>query len=439
MPKSPVPILSKIFHAIKQIIQKKFSGELQLQRGDRQWSIFFRGGRIIYATDNYHRVRRWQRVVRQCEVQFVPGGVLASDLPLWEYVWLELGVGSGDLALETAQQVIEKSLWEVLVVAAGYPNTTLHWEGQAQGKDGALKFKNLHLPFKALEPLAKEVYKLHQRLRSLGIPIDYLDSAPMFHQANWAMKPEGSGMTTYLGLVPLLNGRRTMLDVMVTMRQPLAIVAHIMRHLTRKDAVEFRPLEDRPMTVLPPFAPKTKAASMAAATTTKYKTTADRVPLVACVDDSPQVCATMEAIVKRAGYRFISTQDSVKAVSLLLRHQPDLIFLDLIMPIVNGYEVCKQLRRVKRFKTLPIAILTGNDGAIDRVRAKVVGASDFIAKPIHPDKIQGLLQKYFAPRLGNGSAVNRSLPTPAVRRALEPSAFDLRSPLLPLDGEMAVG
>ena len=94
---------------------------------------------------------------------------------------------------------------------------------------------------------------------------------------------------------------------------------------------------------------------------------------------------------------------------------------------------------MKRFKTLPIAILTGNDGAIDRVRAKVVGASDFIAKPIHPDKIQGLLQKYFAPRLGNGSAVNRSLPTPAVRRALEPSAFDLRSPLLPLDGEMAVG
>ena len=443
MPPSPAPVLSKVFRAIKQAIQQKASGKLILRRGDRQWFIAFRAGKILYATDNYHRVRRWQRMLRQNSIQFVPHGVLSPQLPLWEYTWLELGVNAGDIAIAAAQQVIEKSLWEVLVVAAGYPNLTLRWSGLSPEESlPPLTCEKLYLPLRELEPLAKDVHKLHQRLRALGIAMDYLDGAPVFQQANWAVKPGNSETTTYIGLVPLLNGRRTMLDVMVTMRQPLAIVAHIMRHLIRKDAVEFRTLRDRPLTILPPFAPNTRAASMAAATTTKHKTS-HKVPLIACVDDSPQVCADMEAIIKGAGYRCISTQDSLQAVSLLLQEKPDLVFLDLIMPIVNGYEVCKQLRRVKRFKTIPIAIVTGNDGAIDRVRAKVVGASDFIAKPIESNKILALLQKYFSSQQLSSpkrSAIEQS-PIPSPIQSLDPSSHlrDLRSPFLPLREKPAAG
>ena len=155
----------------------------------------------------------------------------------------------------------------------------------------------------------------------------------------------------------------------------------------------------------------------------------------------------MGSIVKQAGYRYVSTQDSVKAVSLLLQEQPDLIFLDLIMPIVNGYEVCKQLRRVKRFKAVPIAILTGNDGAIDRVRAKVVGASDFIAKPIQKKKIMATLQRYFA---HSQASVNRAtqstsrvdgVKTKILSPAMGPvvSLQELRSPLGRLRSEAAPG
>ena len=113
------------------------------------------------------------------------------------------------------------------------------------------------------------------------------------------------------------------------------------------------------------------------------------------------------------------------------------------MPIVNGYEVCKQLRRVKHFKTIPIAILTGNDGAIDRVRAKVVGASDFIAKPIQADKIHALLQKYFssdlkAPRASPSSSEVVSVATQSLENPSAPLR-DLRSPLLQLKGEAAAG
>ncbi|NJM57779.1 MAG: response regulator, partial [Synechococcales cyanobacterium RU_4_20] len=69
-------------------------------------------------------------------------------------------------------------------------------------------------------------------------------------------------------------------------------------------------------------------------------------------------------------------------------------FLDLVMPVASGYELCKQIRRVSAFKDIPIVILTGNDGVIDRVRAKMVGATDFVGKPVKADKIIPLLDKY---------------------------------------------
>ncbi|MGD1938533.1 MAG: response regulator [Cyanophyceae cyanobacterium] len=418
-----VSILNKVLQVVKQATQKKASGELRLQRGGRQWFIAFHKGKIVYATDNHHRVRRWQRVVRQREVQFVPNGGISPQISLWEYHWLSLGVKAGGIVITTAQAMIEKALWEVLVVATGYADVALSWhKATPEERQQLEQDSDVYLPLESLEPLAKSVLKVHQRLRALDISIDSLDLAPVFKDADWGRKPGSSENTTYIGLVPLLNGRRTTLDVMVTMRQPLPIVAHIMRHLIRKDAVEFCPISDRPLVNLPPFAPNaqnklntqshrgtgtasaardtsTTALSMVQAAATvdgAGQTSGNDIPLIACVDDSPQVCALMGSIVQQAGYRYVSTQDSVKAVSLLLQEQPDLIFLDLIMPIVNGYEVCKQLRRVKRFKTVPIAILTGNDGAIDRVRAKVVGASDFIAKPIQAERIVASLQKYFA-------------------------------------------
>ena len=71
-----------------------------------------------------------------------------------------------------------------------------------------------------------------------------------------------------------------------------------------------------------------------------------------------------------------------------------MIFLDIGMPIVNGYEICTQVRRVEKLKHIPIVFLTGNDGIIDRVRAKVSGANDFISKPIEIEKIINTINKY---------------------------------------------
>lgn len=99
-------------------------------------------------------------------------------------------------------------------------------------------------------------------------------------------------------------------------------------------------------------------------------------------------------IINSTGYRFISIRESIQALPVLLEQKPDLIFLDLVMPITNGYELCSQIRKVSQFKEIPIVILTGNDGVIERVRAKMAGASDFMSKPIEKDKIVTTIKKY---------------------------------------------
>jgi chemotaxis family two-component system response regulator PixG len=116
--------------------------------------------------------------------------------------------------------------------------------------------------------------------------------------------------------------------------------------------------------------------------------------LIACVDDSPLVRQTMESLLVAAGYRYLGVDDAMRAFAILLARKPDLIFLDLVMPNANGYEICAQLRKLSCFRDTPIVILTGNGGIVDRVRAKLVGASDFLSKPIDAGIVLGVLRKH---------------------------------------------
>jgi chemotaxis family two-component system response regulator PixG len=102
----------------------------------------------------------------------------------------------------------------------------------------------------------------------------------------------------------------------------------------------------------------------------------------------------MEKLLTSVGYQFFSVTDDLRALATLLARKPDLIFLDLVMPNTNGYEICTQLRKLSMFRNTPIVILTGNDGIVDQVRARLVGASDFLNKPIDADIVLNVINKH---------------------------------------------
>jgi two-component system, chemotaxis family, response regulator PixG len=124
------------------------------------------------------------------------------------------------------------------------------------------------------------------------------------------------------------------------------------------------------------------------------RTITKSIPLIACIDDSLSVYMSMEKIITEYGYRCFGIQDPLRIITGLLKNKPDLIFLDLVMPVTNGYEVCEQIRKTPSLAHIPIVILTGNDGLIDRVRTKFVGANSFLGKPIQAAAVTKMIDKY---------------------------------------------
>lgn len=120
-------------------------------------------------------------------------------------------------------------------------------------------------------------------------------------------------------------------------------------------------------------------------------------PLVVYIEDHQADSLAMAKIVQDRGYSYANIVNPLEALPKLLELKPELIFLDLVMPLVNGYELCAQIRRMSVFKTIPIIIVTNNDGIADRVRAKVVGASGFLGKPIRQKRVKKVLTKYLQP------------------------------------------
>jgi two-component system, chemotaxis family, response regulator PixG len=116
--------------------------------------------------------------------------------------------------------------------------------------------------------------------------------------------------------------------------------------------------------------------------------------LIAYIDSNISVYKNLQKFFSQQGYQSYGVQDSRKVIPTLIENKPDLIFLDLLMPIITGYEICQQIQKISLLKDIPIVIITTKDGLFDRMGAKAIGANEFLSKPIsYPDVLE-ILAKY---------------------------------------------
>ncbi|GFE69188.1 response regulator [Chroococcus sp. FPU101] len=110
-------------------------------------------------------------------------------------------------------------------------------------------------------------------------------------------------------------------------------------------------------------------------------------PCIVCIDDSKTVQQQVTRTLSTVGYQVISITEPASALTVLVRHKPVLILLDINMPEINGYELCQMLNRSRILKDIPVVMLTGREGLVDRLRAKFIGVSEYLTKPFDPNEL----------------------------------------------------
>ena len=110
---------------------------------------------------------------------------------------------------------------------------------------------------------------------------------------------------------------------------------------------------------------------------------------VMVIDDSNTIRKSAEIFLHQAGCQVVLAEDGFDALAKIADHQPDMVFCDILMPRLDGYQTCALIKKNARFNTTPVIMLSSKDGLFDRARGRMVGSDEYLTKPFTKD---GLLK-----------------------------------------------
>lgn len=114
------------------------------------------------------------------------------------------------------------------------------------------------------------------------------------------------------------------------------------------------------------------------------------------VDDEPFILRSLTYVLEKSGYEAYTAADGSEALEMLETVKPDLIFLDVMMPNLSGFETCRRIRDMDQFKNVHIIMLTAKGQEKDRIKGLAYGANEYMTKPFSPSKILQRLREIFA-------------------------------------------
>lgn len=117
---------------------------------------------------------------------------------------------------------------------------------------------------------------------------------------------------------------------------------------------------------------------------------------VMVIDDSNTIRRSAEIFLKASGCQVILAEDGFDALAKISNEHPDLIFVDIMMPRLDGYQTCSLIKRNARYKTTPVIMLSSKDGLFDRARGRMVGSDQYLTKPFTQETLLDAVQIYAA-------------------------------------------
>lgn len=376
---------------ITQCGSSQFTGKLDLNLEGPISSLYFQVGRIVWAAGGIHPHRRLRRHLSSCGMKLDALNFamrISDQVSEVDYQVLLILMRRQVLTREQVVTVIDGIVQEVLFDL--FQQATVQVIDTRMGENTTVE----PLILLSVAPTIERVMQTWRNWGSSGLMDISPTLAPQLKRPD--MLEDMLSPNAYKAMVSLLDGKRTLRELAFITKKDLASLTQSFAPYHLRDILSYVRVNDA--------APIATGASDPRDQITEIQEQQihhkhnRRKPLVACVDDSPQTAKVLQQIIERMGLEFIAVQDSLQVLPRLIETKPQLIFLDLVMPIANGYEICAQLRRVPALRQTPIVILTSNDGIVDRVRAKLAGASDFLSKSSDVLKVIETVQKHLAPK-----------------------------------------
>ena len=117
---------------------------------------------------------------------------------------------------------------------------------------------------------------------------------------------------------------------------------------------------------------------------------------VMVIDDSNTIRRSAEIFLGQAGCRVVTAEDGFDALAKIADHQPALIFCDILMPRLDGYQTCALIKKSPRFRDTPVVMLSSKDGLFDRARGRMVGSDRYLTKPFSKDTLLSTARQFAA-------------------------------------------
>jgi two-component system, chemotaxis family, response regulator PixG len=389
---------------LKNIKANSFSGNLVVKiEPNLSWTLSFRLGRVGWVSGGVDALDCWQRHLALAQLEIPINKLADINNPV------EKSLDSHILASLLTDELIDRQKCADLVTGmvveclfdiiqfSQHSGNRLFYKATETGAGNA--DLNLVLPVLEIEPILTKSIQTWQEWSKLELGVYAPSLFPMIAKSSEEIAKVLDGSDLY-HTVLAIDGNRSIRRLAANNRQSLADFTTTLLPLFRSGFIGLLP-QPKSKTVKPAnlaansgtLSPLTGGSTTGSSTPLANNQT-KQTPLIACIDDSLLIYQSLERILSANGFRHYGVQDPLKIMPSLIRNKPDFIFLDLLMPITNGYEVCEQIRKTPSLKHIPVIILTGKDGLIDRMRSKMVGANGFLGKPVESEAVLKMIEKY---------------------------------------------
>ncbi|MDY7005580.1 MAG: response regulator [Cyanobacteriota bacterium] len=370
----------KLANTLSMVSQKQVTGKLCVAHGNQEWQLYFLFGHLLYASGGVHSTRRWYRAVKKYCPNFKFEVNQLTNTQLWEYKLLQTAISDNQITLSQAKAILRTIAEEVFFAIISQPGLTRRWHPQKHPTSQTTL--SLLLSRREIKEVLASAKILLKSLKDEGLCHINPDLVPIIKNRDKLLNKEKS--ESVLNIHKLLNGKRTIWDITLEIKMSLEVITRYLYNLEKLGFLNFVKVKDW-------LQPSEKFHLPA------IEKSVDKAK-IACIDDSYSTGFLLDKILKPLGYEMLHIQNPIKGLALLEEYQPDFIFLDLIMPKVSGYTICEFLRKTTTFQDIPIVFLSTQDSIIDRTRARIVGANDYLCKSFCPEKIVEIVEKYVNPK-----------------------------------------